>query len=146
MAMDIPDDQESLATSSPIATAQSSFNEPSFLEDRVLRTPGADQMYKEISDGNRFSSPRNSSSPSFTEITQAFSDNSSTPVKDMDDNLSIGSYSNLSSMKQMFGSESSFFSQNQQDGSLARKAMAYCNRLLRQSECSKWISCDRFWE
>jgi hypothetical protein len=133
ISIDIPRDRDSVTTSSPFVTAHSSFNELTFLDDHLLRTPGADEMYEEISDKHS-SPPLPSDSPSFSEITQAFSDQSSTPVKDMDDNMSIGSYSNLSSIF-----ESSFFSESHQDGSLGRKAMAYCYRLLRQSECSKFI-------
>ena len=129
ISVNIPQDQESITSDSPFATAQSSFNDSSFLDGRMLQTPGADEMYEEISDKH--------SSPSFSEITQAFSDHSSTPVKD--DNMSVGSYSNLSSMRQAFGSESSFFTESHRDGSLARKAMDYCYRLLRQGECSKLI-------
>ena len=141
ISVNIPQERESITSDiSPFATAQPSFVEPSFLDERMLRTPGADEMYEEISD--KHSTPTQpSSSPSFSEITQAFSDQSSTPVKNMDDNMSVESFSNLSSMRQAFGSESSFFSESHKDGSLARKAMHYCYRLLRQSECSKLIDC-----
>ena len=138
-SVDIPQDQDTISTDSPFVTAQSSFNEPTILDDRMLRTPGADEMYEEISD--KHSTPTlPGDSPSFSDITQAFSDHSSTPVKEHDDTVSVGSYSNLSSMRQAFGSESSFFTESQQGDSLARKAMAYCRRLLRQSECSKLIT------
>ena len=138
ISINIPRGQDSITSDSPSATVQSSFSEPTFLDERMLRTPGADEMYEEISDKHS-ASPLHSNSPSFSEITQAFSDNSSTPVKYMDDTMSVESYGNLSSMRQVFGSESSFFSESRQDGSLARKAMAYCHRLLRQSECSKFV-------
>ncbi|XP_028395174.1 AP-5 complex subunit zeta-1-like [Dendronephthya gigantea] len=132
-SVDIPPEERT--SDSPFSTtAGSSFSEPAFLDDRILRTPGADEMYEEISDKH--------SSPSFSEITQAFSDNNSTPIREADDNVSIGSYSNLSNMRQVFGSESSFFTESSQDGSLARKAMSYCYRLLRQSECKPSTSQD----
>ena len=141
ISIDIPLDQDSFSTDATFATARSSFSEPTILDDRMLRTPGADGMYEEISDKHSTSTLPSSSSPSFSEITQAFSDRSSTPVREHDDTRSVTSYSNLSSMRQVFGSESSFFSETHQGGSLARKAMAYCRRLLRQSECSKLIDC-----
>lgn len=126
--MNIPPEERT--SDSPLSTtAGSSFSEPAFLDDRLLQTPGAEEMYEEISDKH--------SSPSFSDITQAFSDHSSTPVREADDNASVGSYSNLSNMRQVFGSESSFLTESSQDGGLARKAMSYCYRLLRQSECSK---------
>ena len=141
ISVNIPQERES-TSDSPFATGQSSLAMPSFLDDHMLRTPGADEMYEEISD--KHSTPTlPSNSPSFSEITQAFSDQSSTSVKNMvDDSMSVESFSNLSSMKHAFGSESSFFSESNKDGSLARKAMHYCYRLLRQSECKPSTSQD----
>lgn len=119
----------------------SPFSEKSF-DEQMLTTYGASDLYEEISDRRASSSPSNS--PSLSDITQAFtSSRPSTPVmgrpsKDDDDNVSISERSNLSDMRQVFGSESSFLSDvGTQDSNLAKKAITYCYRLLRQSECSK---------
>lgn len=126
----------------------SSLSEQYFFEDRMLRTPGAEDMDSMVS-GKYTSSP--STSPSFCEITQAFASSgsrTSTPVNVSsqrgDDNISVGGTSNLSSMRDMFGSESSVFSEGRQDSNLARKAISYCYRLLKQSECSEQFLCTIF--
>lgn len=126
-----------MSDESHFLTAQSSFSEPTFLDNCMMQTPRTQEMFDGMSDYHPSSF---SNSPSFSEITHAFSDRSSTPVsvkdtRDTEDDMSVGSCSNLSNMK--LGSESSFFTESHEDGSLARKAMSYCFRLLKQSELSK---------
>lgn len=117
-----------------------SFSEQSCFEERMMCTPGVEDDYDKISD---MSLPSNS--PSLNDITHAFAagdSGRSTPAafeqrQHDEDNVSVGGESNLSSMRQVFGSESSFFSEGGHDGTLTRKAMSYCYRLLKQSERSE---------
>ncbi|XP_046855730.1 AP-5 complex subunit zeta-1-like [Xenia sp. Carnegie-2017] len=136
ISTNIPCDLSSMRSESPIPFAQASFVEPIFFDERNLRTQDANDTDEDL-----LSSPLPSNdsylvnSPNFSEIGQAFDWNAaSTPIKDTDENRSVSSCSNLSGMRRTFGSESSFFSESSQDGSLVEKTIAYCYRLLQQTE------------
>ena len=140
ISTNIPCDLSSMRSESPIPFAQASFVEPIFFDERNLRTQDANDTDEDL-----LSSPLPSNdsylvnSPNFSEIGQAFDWNAaSTPIKDTDENRSVSSCSNLSGMRRTFGSESSFFSESSQDGSLVEKTIAYCYRLLQQTEHSKY--------
>ncbi|XP_046855741.1 AP-5 complex subunit zeta-1-like [Xenia sp. Carnegie-2017] len=120
ISTNIPCDLSSMRSESPIPFAQASFVEPIFFDERNLRTQDASDKNEDL-----LSSPL----PSNDDWNAA-----STPIKDTDENRSVSSCSNLSGTRRTFGSESSFFSESYQDDTLVQKTIAYCYRLLKQTE------------